>query len=147
MENMDLKYKIVYGYDSEQEITIDADELEKAYGLFLAGGRAIFKDGTAIDAKYIQAIRPDYHATMGWAKSWKMSTDDYNELADSGIDKKLKLTQAKTKERVDYLLAHGQQNLIGKNVPIPELESHVTIRGDGKDGAIKALKEKYGITD
>ena len=147
MESMELKYLIVYGFDSEQQISIDADELEKAYGLFLAGGRAMFRSGDAVDSKYIQAIRPDYHATMGWAKSWKLTSDDYNELADSGVDKKLRLTQAKAKERVDYLMSHGKQDLIGKNIPIPELETSIQIRGDGKDGAIKALKVKYGIED
>jgi len=144
---MELKYSIVYGFNSEQQITIGADELEKAYGLFMLGGRAIFKNGDAIDGKYIQAIRPNFHETMGWTKDWKLGPDDYNEISDSGIEKKLKLTQAKTKERVEYLISNNQQNLIGKNTKIPELESHVEIRGDGKDGAIKALKTKYGIKD
>lgn len=132
---MELKYLIVYGFDSEQQISIDADELEKAYGLFMLGGRAIFKSGDAVDAKYIQAIRPDYHGTMGWAKDWKLGPDDYNQLSDSGVDKKLKLTQARAKTRVDYLLAHNQKDLIGKNVPIPELESNTTVRG----GSMKSI--------
>ena len=141
---MELKYSVVYGFNSEQQITIDADELEKAYGLFMLGGRAIFKNGDAIDGKYIQAIRPNYHETMGWTKDWKLGTDDYNELLDSGVEKKLKVTQAKVKERVDYLIAHNQPQLIGKNVEIPELASSTHVRGEGKDEALKALKARYG---
>lgn len=144
---MDLKYKIVYGFNNEQEITIDADELEKAYGCFLLGGRAVFRSGGAVDSKYIQAIKPDYHATMGWSRGHKLEADDYNELSDKGIDRRLILTQSKAKERVDYLIANGQERLIGQNVKIPELESHVEVRGEGKDGAVVALKKKYGITD
>jgi hypothetical protein len=134
---MELKYLIVYGFNSEQQISIDADELEKAYALFMLGGRAIFKSGDAVDAKYIQAIRPDYHSTMGWAKDWKLGADDYNQLNDSGVDKKLRLTQARAKTRVEYLIANNQQALIGKNVPIPELESDVTVRG----GSMKSIGE------
>lgn len=134
---MELKYLIVYGFDSEQQISIDADELEKAYGLFMLGGRAIFKSGDAVDAKYIQAIRPDYHSTMGWAKDWKLGPDDYNQLSDSGVDKKLKLLQSQIKTRVDYLIANDQLALIGKNIPIPELDSHTTVRG----GSMKSIGE------
>lgn len=126
---MELKYSIVYGFNSEQQITIGADELEKAYGLFLMGGRAVFKSGDAIDAKYIRAIRPDFQSTMGWSKDHALKSDDYNELSDSGVDKKLRLTQAKVKERVEFLISHGQEKLIGKNIEIPELESSVQTRG------------------
>lgn len=134
---MELRYKVIYGFDKEQEISIGADELEKAYALFLAGGRAIFKSGDAVDSKHIQAIRPDYHGTMGWTIGHRLGPDDYNELSDTGVEQKLKITQAKAKERVDYLIAHGQHDLIGKNVKIPELEFNTQTRG----GAMKSIAD------
>lgn len=118
---MNLYYKIIHGYDEERFTPIDSDELEKAYGLFLIGGRAVFKQG-AIDSKYIQAIQPDWHRIMGWAQDYKLGPDDYNELADKGIDIKARGLQSKVQERVQYLILRGEENLIGKNISIPELE-------------------------
>lgn len=137
MANMGMKFKIIYGFDSEQEISIDPDELEKAYGLFLLGGRAVFKSGDAVDARFIQAIREDYHATMGWAKTHTLETEDYNELHDRGVTGKMKMLMASVKERVDYLIANGQQAQIGKNIEIPELARPV----ERREGKVKSIGE------
>ncbi len=134
---MKMLYKINTGYGSERYIPIEADELEKAYGLFLLGGRAIFRNG-AVDSKVIQDIVPDWHAMMGWAQDWEMGPDDYNELADKGIDRKARELQSAAQERVQYLISQDKQDLIGKNVPIPELERPKVER---REGEMKRLGE------
>lgn len=108
---MDLKYKVVFGYETERHISISADELKKAYGVFLGGGRAVFKEG-AVDGKYIQAIMPDYHATMGWNTGYKLSQYDYEELRESGIDRKLRDFQNTTKDEVQALLSAPTNHLL-----------------------------------
>ncbi len=115
-----MYYKIIYGFDKERTITIEASELEKAYGVFLLGGKAIFKEG-AVDGKYIQGIQPDYHRTMGWAQEYKLGPDDYNQLSDTGIDRKARALQERTQTKVQYLIENKKESLIGKNVEISEL--------------------------
>lgn len=132
-----MLYKINTGYGSERYIPIEADELEKAYGLFLLGGRAIFKNG-AVDSKVMQDIVPDWHAMMEWAQDWEMGSDDYNELADKGIDRQARELQSAAQERVQYLVAQGKQDLIGKNISIPELERP---KVEKREGQMKRLGE------
>lgn len=118
---MKMLYKINTGYGSERYIPIEADELEKAYGLFLIGGRAIFKNG-AVDSKVMQDIVPDWHKMMGWAQDYELGPDDYNELADKGIDRQARQLQSAVQQRVQYLIAQNKTDLIGKNIPLPELD-------------------------
>lgn len=116
-------FKIVHGYDDERFTPIDHDELEKAYGVFLLGGRAIFRGG-AIDGKYIQAIIPDWHRTMGWAQEHNLGPDDYNELSDKGVVVFARQLQEQIQSKVQYLVETKQQNLIGKNVVVPKLTTN-----------------------
>lgn len=79
---MDIKYfKVKYGFDETQYAEITSDELPKAYGMFLAQeGNGIFKDGTAIRAKDIIRIEPNWHKVRGWNRGWKMTLDDYEDI-------------------------------------------------------------------
>ncbi|MHB8674639.1 MAG: hypothetical protein ACYDAK_13310 [Candidatus Limnocylindrales bacterium] len=88
---MNLKIKIITGFRKDQHHTIDAEEAHKAYYLFLhPEERGVFNDGTAIVGSHIQAIEPDYNATMGWNASYQIGDDDWNEIKKVGIDLKLK---------------------------------------------------------
>jgi hypothetical protein len=88
---MKLKVKIIMGYRKDQEHTIDIEEAHKAYHLFMnPEKRAIFSDGLAIKGKDIEAIVPDYHATMGWNKSHTLDAYDFEELKEKGIDSKIR---------------------------------------------------------
>ncbi len=132
-----MLYKINTGYGAERYIPIDETELEKAYGLFLMGGRAIFKNG-AVDSKVMQDIVPDWHAMMGWVQEHKLGPDDYNELAEKGIDRKARTLQSAAQEKVQYLIAHDQHDLIGKNAHIPELDKP---QAERREGTIKSIGE------
>lgn len=142
MENMDIEhyYKILQGYEHERDIIIRENELERAYGLFMLGGRWIFSGG-AVDGKNIQTIVEDYHSTMGWNKEYRLGTDDYEQLTQLGVDRKMRLVLEKAKEKVMYLINSNKQELIGKNVEILELKiPHKEISQD-----TKSLVDKFRI--
>ena len=115
-------FKIIRGYNAEDYIEIDETELEKAYASFLFKKDGVYSGG-AVRGSEIIAIQPDYHKTMGWNRGYKLGADDYAELSSKGLDSKMKLMLSETKNKVEYLFHSGQENLIGKNVSIPELDS------------------------
>jgi hypothetical protein len=132
-------YKIIRGYSAEDYIEITPDELEKAFYCFLTKKDSVYSGG-AVKGSEILAIQPDYHRTMGWTRGWKLTADDYTELRQRGIDKKMQLQIEKTKDKIQYLMQTKQENLIGKNVEIPELEKGRQLPED-----IKKLSD--GIAD
>jgi hypothetical protein len=99
-------------------VPIDESELEKAIYAHATGKNAIFSEGTVTGSKII-AIQPDYHRAMGWSPGWKLTADDFNELADKGIDRAHRDFQYLAKERVNEMLATGQVpgSLSGPNHP------------------------------
>lgn len=137
---MPLYYKILCGYGSERAIQITADELEKAYGIFLLGGRAIFSGG-AVDGKLIHMIVPDWHRIMGWTPEHRLDAYDWDELRQKGLDYKAREVQRGMHIRVSYLVANGKQNLIGTGAKLPELESpHI----ERREGTVKQIGEVTG---
>lgn len=88
---MNLKIKIITGFNQDQKHTVDASEAHKAYYLFLhPDKRGVFKDGLALTGKHITAVLPDYNATMGWNPTYNMNDDDWNEVKTKGVDVALK---------------------------------------------------------
>ena len=84
------KFKIVCGYRKDQEHTIDANEVHKAYFLFTnPEKKALFSNGLAVRGSDIQRIVPDYHATMGWNAGYNLTPADYEEIERSGVGRKM----------------------------------------------------------
>lgn len=104
--------------DFSRYIPIDETEYEKALYAFKMGKGAIFEAGAV---SRIEGIFPDLNRMNGWNSDYKQTQDDNNEIERA----RLVATKfaAKTKERVDYLIATKQEHLIGKGVEIPELET------------------------
>lgn len=139
---MELRYyKILQGYEHERDIIIQENELERAYGLFMLGGRWIFSGGP-VDGKNIQTIVEDFHTTMGWNKEHKLDTDDHAELSQKGLDKKMRNALSEAKDRVRYLINSKQEHLIGKNVEIKELN---TTKNKEIDDGIQGLANKFKV--
>jgi hypothetical protein len=115
-----MYYKIIRGYNSEDYISIEKSELEKAYYCFLEKKDSIFSGG-AIKGSQILAIQPDFHKTMGWNRGYKLDEYDYADMSQKGIDKKLQHFLSETKIRVQYLISTDQINLLGTNFEIPKL--------------------------
>lgn len=114
---MKLFYKIRHGYEQEREISIEENELEKAIGVFLTNGKAVFHSG-AISGNIIQSITPDFHRIMGWNNTHKLDDFDWQELKQKGIDRKARDFQQLMENKVRYLIESKQQNLIGRNINV-----------------------------
>ena len=138
---MELRYKILQGYEHDRNITINEDELERAYGLFMLGGRWIFSGGP-VDGKNIQTIVLDEHATMGWNKEYKLGPDDHEDIASKGVGIRARKALELAQKRVRYLIANKQENLIGTNASLPALEVK---RSDDISSGVKALAESKRV--
>lgn len=117
-----LHYKVVFGFDAEDYVPISAEELEKAIWAHMRGKNVAFEQGS-ISGERIVAVQPDYHSAMGWNRGYTLGADDYAELTQYGVDKKHSKFLANAKDRIQYLVETKQEHLIGKNVPIPELDN------------------------
>lgn len=71
-----IKYKVKYGFDKNEYISIDTDELVKAFLSFLTGNRVIL-DGVALRGKDIIRIEPDWNNFGGYMKGYIMQPRDY----------------------------------------------------------------------
>ena len=98
-----LKIKIITGFRQDQHYTINADEAHKAYYLFLhPEERGIFNNGVALIGKNIQGIEPDYNSTMGWNKGYELNADDWNDIRNKGVDRKLRDVLSLAKEVAQF---------------------------------------------
>ncbi len=85
-----MKIKVITGYRADQYQIIDAEEAHKAYYLFLnPEKRGIFANGVALRGSDIQSIQPAWQETMGWNPTHTLDSDDWNEIRNGGIDRKL----------------------------------------------------------
>jgi len=99
-----LKIKIVTGFRDDQSFSISSEEAHKAYFLFLnPDQRGVFENGLAIRGSDIQRIEPDYQGTMWWNSTHRLDEDDWNEIKEKGIDRKLQdlLSQARRVARLE----------------------------------------------
>lgn len=110
---MKIHYKILHGFSPEDYIEIEENEVQKAFGAFLQKKDAVFTGG-AIRGNLIQAIKPDFHKTMGWNRGYKLDNFDYEELSQKGIDKKANDYLSACKDVVQGLIESKQEHLIGK---------------------------------
>jgi len=133
---MNYYYKITHGFNSEDYIEIDENEVEKAYGAFLQKKDAIFSGG-AIKAGMIQTIKPNYHKTMGWNRGYKLEALDYEELAQKEIDRRMEHFLSDCKDKVQYLIKTKQENLIGQNVKLEITKENKEISTEAKILAAK----------
>lgn len=104
-----MKIKLIVGYRKDQEYSIDASEAHKAYYLFLnPEERAVFGNGLALVGKEIKAIEPDYNGTMGWNPNHQLDSDDWNELKEKGIDRKLRNVLQTAKQAIPMIQENPQ---------------------------------------
>lgn len=121
--------------DFTKFVPIDETEYEKAIYAFLKGKPAIFEMGAV---SRIESIIPDLNKINGWYSDYKPTADDSAELDKA--KEKAKPFMAKIKERVQYLMETKQENLIGKNVAIPELENK---QQHQLTGEVEKLADKF----
>lgn len=124
-----MKYfiKVITGYNSS--VTIPAEEAHKAYYLFLhPDERTIFSNGVALISNNIMRIEPDYNKTMGWNENYPLIADDYADIRDKGVDKKIQAILEKAKDVA--MLAEKQPELLQQ--PLSQISDTKKI-GGGND--------------
>lgn len=85
-----MKIKIITGFREQQYYVIEAHEAHKAYYLFNnPEARTTFENGTALIGKNIQGIEPAWNETMGWNPTHELDDDDWTDIREKGMDKKL----------------------------------------------------------
>ncbi len=99
-------------------ISIEETELEKALFAFIKGQPVVFEKGAT---SRIESIVPDYHRAMGWNPAHRMGTDDWNEIESSKVGKEYVGVIGEYKEKIGFLIHSGQEDLIGKNIPMKDL--------------------------
>lgn len=135
-----MSFKIIHGYNPEDYVEIEKDEVEKAYYCFLEKKDSIFSGG-AIKGSNILMIKPNFHKAMGWNRGYKLDEYDYAEIKKTGLDRRMENFLQDKKDRVHYLISHGKQDLIGKNIEIPELE----VVKNPLSEEVKQLSDKLSI--
>lgn len=101
---MEYKIKIVTGFRDDQYVVIDAQEAHKAYYLFThPEERAVFSNGVALIGKNIHSIEPAWNEIMGWNPTYKLTSDEWNDIRSSGVDEKMKRILKVAKD-VSYLI-------------------------------------------
>lgn len=115
-----LKILIVTGFNDEQKYSIEAEEAHKAYYLFLnPESRGVFSNGLAIKGNQISQIIPDWHGTMGWNRTHKLDTYDWEDINNKGLDLAMSEMLGKAKE-IAYLAPSNPQLL---NTPLNQIET------------------------
>lgn len=103
-------FKIIHGYNETDYIGITENELPKAIWLFKQGtNRAVFENG-AVRGQDIMRIVPDWHASQGWNKSWKMTPDDFADIKHLEAPYKKAYTEAN--HIADYAIAENKLNIL-----------------------------------
>lgn len=115
-------YKILHGFGPEDSIEIEESEVQKAYVAFLQKKDAVYSGG-AIKGERIIEIKPDFHRTMGWNRGYSLGSDDFEELSQKGIDRKMQHFLAEAKDKVQYLISTNQLHLLGTNFELPKVSN------------------------
>lgn len=137
-------FKVKYGYSTADQVSITENEIEKAIYAQIKGVPVQFGDAY-INGRNIISITPHWHKHTGWYDYYEPTTgDDWKQIerdcpSYEGVVEYYK-------NRVSHLLETGKQNLIGKNVPIPEIEK-VTVLEIETSKEAKELSKIFKVND
>lgn len=120
MKDTKRYFKVKYGFNVSDQVSIGENELEKALYAQIKG-IPIQLGEAYINGRNIISITPHWHKHTGWydyyepdgGEDWEQIKRDcpsYEGIVESA------------KQKVHYLMQNGQEKLIGKNANIPELE-------------------------
>ena len=121
MNKQERFFRIKYGYNTSDQVSITENDLEKAIYAQIKGV-PIQLGNSYVNGRNIIAITPHYHKHTGWYDWYEPKDgDDWKQIErdcpnyDGVIEH--------YKERVNYLLQNGQEKQIGSGVKIPQLEA------------------------
>ena len=114
-------WRVKYGYNVTDIISIEETELEKAIYAQVKG-KPVQLNNTFVNGKNIISITPNFHKHTGWYDYYEPKDgEDWVQIQRDcpSYDGVL----GKYKERVSYLIYSNRENEIGKNVSIPEIDN------------------------
>lgn len=116
-------FKIITGYNEQQFFRIEADELHKAYFVFMnENSRTIFKNGRTLLHRELLKIEPDVNYVMGWLPDYKLSGEDFKIIEENTICKKMEYDTRLARD-VAYKITSPQQ----LNMPMYEVAQSLQI--------------------
>ena len=105
-----LKFRVVYGYNAGQHVTVRKKDLPKLYVMFLNGtGRTVLENGIALRGEDIQRIEPDWNATMDWNATYRLMSDDFDQIGFA-LQEEAKQIMGEKREIAHYLIRSGQED-------------------------------------
>ena len=90
-----LKFRVVYGYNAGQHVTVRKKDLPKLY-VMLRG-------------EDIQRIEPDWNATMDWNATYRLMSDDFDQIGFA-LQEEAKQIMGEKREIAHYLIRSGQED-------------------------------------
>lgn len=129
------------GYDQNNFIPIDEDELIKAIACHMTGGKAAFRSGS-VSGTQISAVVPDWHAAIGVNYGHRFDAFDWQEVAP--LKNKYKNHQAAITGYVRQSLGEKKPQLLER--PYSEVIAELrAIKNNPQISAgVKALTAKMG---
>lgn len=116
-------FKIITGYNEQQFFRIEADELHKAYFVFMnENSRTIFKNGRTLLHRELLKIEPDVNYVMGWLPDYKLAGEDFKIIEENTICKKMEYDTRLARD-VAYKITSPQQ----LNMPMYEVAQSLQI--------------------
>lgn len=144
-----MKIKIITGYRNDQYHIIEANEAHKAFYLFLhPESRGVFSNGVAIRGVDIKEIKPAWNESMGWNPTHVLDEDDWNEIHQSGVSRKLQHKILPAAKEVAALMSPEEMSrplkeLAAKYTPaLLENTTRTYARGQGMKNLLAASAKK-----
>lgn len=116
----ELFFRVKYGFNASDQVSIPEQELEKALYAQIKG-IPVQLGNAFINGRNIISITPHWHKHTGWYDWYEpQNGEDWVQIKrdcpnyDGVIEK--------CKQKINFLLQTGQEKLIGKNAEIKELD-------------------------
>lgn len=139
-------YKLVFGFNEDDYLSITSDELHKAQVIAIEGGKAIFENGFYNNrGNDVMRIVPDWHRVRGWNKGYKMNALDHEDI--KSLIEPYRKTLANSKLLAEYIIRNNKRELL--SLPASEAFKQVKeLQSPNKkalDSGVYKLSDKFQI--
>ena len=141
-------YKIVFGFNEDDYLSITSDELHKAQVIAIEGGKAIFEQGFFNNrGNDVMRIVPDWHRVRGWNKGHKMTPFDYDDI--NNLVEPYRKTLANGKLLAEFIIKNNRRELL--SIPATEAFKEIKSLSSPENKKLnegnKLLVDKFRIPD
>lgn len=108
-----LRWRIVYGYRSDEYVSIGEEYLEKAKYAWITKKVFSAPDGKMISGSEFKRIEPDFRFYTGWFDSYNPSeADDFKQIERDVPTKLIEERSLLADQRVNYILRNNKSELL-----------------------------------